>query len=100
MITYNGKKYEGDSITIMNGVVTIDGKLVEKDNEANIIHIHGDVGNLKTDKSVNCNNVSGNVDAGGSVNCDRVGNNVYAGGSVNSGNVRGDVRAGGSVVHG
>lgn len=99
MITYNGKQYEGTSISVVNGVVTIDGKLVEEGNTASIVHIHGDVGELKTDKSVNCNNVKGTVDAGGSVNCANVGGDVDAGGSVNAGRVQGSVDAGGSVIH-
>lgn len=99
MINYNGKEYEGTSISVINGTVIIDGKVVEEDNKASVIHIHGDVGELKTDKSVNCNNVKGDVDAGGSVNCSNVGGDVDAGGSVNAGKVQGNVDAGGSVIH-
>lgn len=99
MITYNGKQYEGNSISVVNGVVIVDGKVVEEGNQASVIHIHGDVGQLKTDKSVNCNNVKQWVDAGGSVNCGNVGGDVDAGGSVNAGKVLGSVDAGGSVIH-
>ena len=56
----------------------------------------GDVTNIKTDRSVNCNNVLGNIEAGGSVNCDDVGGDINAGGSVNCDDVKGSVIAKGS----
>jgi hypothetical protein len=103
MITVNGKTYQGNSVSVINGVVIIDGKKVtDKDLPDTILQIEvtGTLGELKTDASVNCDNVKGNVEAGGSVNCDTVGGNVNAGGSVNCDEVGGSVNAGGSVIHG
>lgn len=59
---------------------------------------HGPVLNLKSDFSVNCDEVQGYVNAGGSVNCDEVQGSVLAGGNVNCDDVQGDVRAGGNVA--
>ncbi len=101
-VTINGKTYSSSgSISVVNGVVVLDGKQIT-DVPKNILQIEvtGTLNNLKTDLSVNCDDVSGYVEAGGSVNCDNVGGNVNAGGSVNCDNVRGNVNAGGSVIHG
>lgn len=103
MITINGKTYQGNSVSVINSVVFIDGKRIDdKDLPKTILQIDvtGTLGELKTDASVNCDNVTGNVEAGGSVNCDRVNGNVNAGGSVNCDTVGGSVNAGGSVIHG
>lgn len=58
---------------------------------------HGPVLNLKSDFSVNCDEVQGYVNAGGSVNCDEVQGSVHAGGNVNCDDVQGHVQAGGNV---
>lgn len=103
MITINGKTYQGNSVSVVNNVVYVDGKRVDdKELPKTILQIdvQGTLGELKTDASVNCGNVTGSVEAGGSVNCDSVGGNVNAGGSVNCDTVRGSVNAGGSVIHG
>ena len=99
-VTINGKIYVGDDISIVNGVVTIDG--ARQDNVSGIVKIQiteGVLRMLKTDASVECGDVNGNVDAGGSVACGKVGGTVDAGGSVVvNGWVGGDVDAGGSIV--
>lgn len=96
-VTINGKTYEGNNISVRNGVVSIDGKPITE-TKAMELHIHGNVGELVSDMSVNITGkVLGNVSAKGSVNCDAVGGNVQAGGSVNCDDVGGSVTAGGSV---
>lgn len=104
-ININGKVYEGDNVSIVNGVVKIDGVIQTGDHlEKKICEIRvidGTIGQLRTDASVYCQNVTEYVDAGGSVTVQgSVGGAVDAGGSVNCGNVTGDVDAGGSVTCG
>lgn len=104
MININGKTYFGNSVSVSNGEVIIDGKRVDdhgaKNGVMTIKVIDGEVGNIVCDGSVDCDNVAGSVKAGGSVNCDDVGGNVTAGGSVNCDDVAGNIMAGGSVRHG
>lgn len=100
-VTINGKTYSGSSVVVINNRVLIDGKeITDKDLPKTILQIEvtGTLQELKTDASVNCDDVTGNVEAGGSVNCDSVGGNVNAGGSVNCDSVGGSVNAGGSVI--
>lgn len=109
-VTINNKTYRGNSVTVKNNVVYIDGKRVSDDddddndlvpNSSGIlkVEITGNVGSVKSDKSVNVRNgnVEGDVEARGSVNCDKVGGSVDAKGSVNCDGVKGNVTAGGSV---
>lgn len=118
MIKINGVTYEGNSVSIINGKVIIDGVCQVTDKLTGVVKIevtgnltsletdapvtvHGNVlGNVKAGGSVQCNDVGNNVDSGGSCNCGDVGGDVDAGGSVNCGKVNGDVDAGGSVRHG
>lgn len=105
-ITVNGVDVgAGRDISIINGVVTVDGQKVDMDvigtciqpGIVKIIVEGGDIHELKTDASVTCQDVTGNVDAGGSVRCRDVGGKVDAGGSIDCGEVHGSVDAGGSV---
>lgn len=103
MITINGKTYQGNSVTVINGRVIIDGKEVKDGSVPKnvlLIQVEGELGELTTDASVNCGEVRGNIEAGGSVNCDTVGGDISAGGSVNCDTVHGNINAGGSVIHG
>lgn len=61
------------------------------------IHWQGNVGNLRSDFSVCCQDVNGYIQAGGTVNCVDVAGPVSAGGNVNCGDVNGPVKAGGNV---
>ena len=100
IVTMNGKTYSGNNISIVNGVVTIDGKIVDDcDVPENVfkIKIEGSVENIFTDKSVECNQVSGNINAGGSVACSLVKGSVEAVGSVNCEDIDGTVNSGGSI---
>jgi len=99
-VIVNGKKYkvEGNNISVQNGKIYVDGKLInKKEAKANNIIIEGNVENIETDLSVSCNNVKGDIKAGGSINCDNVGGNITASGSVNCDRVNGDINAKGSV---
>lgn len=80
-ITHNGKTYVGNSISIVNNVVYVDGKKVEGDDSkeinitvegnieslsveamVNTMEVKGDVTNLKTVSGyINCRNVKGDI---------------------------------------
>jgi len=104
-VNINGVVYEGNNISIVNGVVKIDGVIqtgehLEK-KIAEIRVIDGTIGALRTDASVYCQDVTGNIDAGGSVTVQgSVGGEIDAGGSIKCGDVTGNVDAGGSVTCG
>ena len=101
-INIAGRSFVGQSVSIINGRVTIDG-VVQDGSLSGVVEIkvtEGVLGQLCCDASVSCGQVAGSVSAGGSVNCDAIGGNVIAGGSVNCNDVRGLVVAGGSVRHG
>ena len=104
-ININGQIYEGNNVSIVNGVVKIDGVIQSGEHlEKKICEIRvidGTIGALRTDASVYCQDVTGNIDAGGSVTVQgSVGGEVDAGGSVKCGDVNGNVDAGGSVTCG
>lgn len=100
MITINGKTYTGNSISIIDGVIKIDGKMeCAQDLCKNLqIIIHGDVGVLQTDGSATVKGSTSSIRAGGSVQCGSVTGDVQAGGSVTCGKVEGKIMAGGSVT--
>ena len=99
--TINGVKYEGNNVSIVNGVVTIDGVVQSTDRLSGVVKIvvTGTLQSLKTDGSVTCGTVEGSVNAGGSVECGNVGGYVSACGSVKCDKVGGSVQAGGSIRH-
>ncbi len=98
-VTINGKTYEGRSIEVKGGKVTIDGQPAgEAVKRVEVVVLSGDTLSIKADGDVRAGKVLGNVDAGGVVACDDVGGNVDAGGSVTCHNVKGDVDAGDSVM--
>lgn len=100
-ITIDGRTFEGDCVSIINGTVVIDGASQGGTLNGDVrLEIVGTLTNLKTDASVNMTGqIKGDVEAGGSVRCDDVGGNVNCGGSVSCDDVGGDVTAGGSVRH-
>lgn len=98
-IFIDGREFVGNSITIRNGVVTVDG-VRQEGTLSGVVElriVEGTVGHLECDGSVTAGNIHGDVKAGGSVTCDDVGGNVIAGGSVTCDNIGGSVMAGGSV---
>ena len=68
-VNINGKVYSGNNISIINGIVKIDG--VRKDGvESGDVKVNitgGMIQSLTTDASVECVSVIGDVTAGGSV---------------------------------
>lgn len=101
-ININGVVYEGNNLSIVNGVVKIDGVIQKGDHlEKKICEVRvlsGTIGALRTDASVTCQDVTGKIDAGGSVSVSgNVGGDIDAGGSIQCGDVKGNVDAGGSV---
>lgn len=102
----NGKTYNipnGKSISMINGSVYVDGKLLtDAPDLSGVLEIKwdGELASLTTDLSVSCDNVSGDVHAGQHVTCGRVEGSVNANGHVTCGRVVGDVKAGGHVTHG
>lgn len=100
-IMIDGKTYEGNCVSIRDGVVSIDGK-VQDGKVQGVVEvkvISGKIERLDTDASVSCGEVGGNIAAGGSVRVfGHVAGNVAAGGSVQaSGRLGGAISAGGSV---
>lgn len=98
-IRINGNTYQGNNVSIINGVVKIDG-VIQEGTVTGVVEVRildGTIENLTTDASVTCQAVSGNVRAGGSVTCTSVGGDADAGGSIKCGDVGRNVDAGGSV---
>lgn len=100
-ITINGQTVScyGNNITISNGNVIVDGKVIHSDigNNTQIV-INGDVNKIDCTGSVEVHGNSGSIDCGGSCTVDGdVNGNIDAGGSIECGNVSGDIDAGGSV---
>jgi|FAXJ01.1.fsa_nt_gi hypothetical protein len=79
-VTINGKTYSGRSVSILNGVVVIDGIKQDGDKLSGIVRIEvkGNLDSLKADAPVVVNGNVGSVEANGPVTC---------------GNVTGDVKA-------
>ena len=103
-ITLNGKTYTapaGASLTVINGKVMIDGKVVEEGLTGEVrLKVEGDLFTLVTDANVECGNVQGDVRADGNVTAGHVGGALKADGNVTCGTVRGDVKADGNVTCG
>jgi hypothetical protein len=98
-INIDGRSFVGRSVSIVNGVVTIDGER-QDGTVSGVVEIkitEGVLDMLRCDASVSCAEVFGNVTAGGSVNCAGVGGNVMAGGSVHCDAVSGSLSAAGHV---
>jgi hypothetical protein len=116
-VTINGKTYKGGkSVSVVNGVVIVDGKRVNEVEEGNrvVLQISGSIekflcdGDLEVEgdinaeevvsgQSISCSNIKGSVFSKGSVTSSDIDGRVEAGGSVNCANIGGDVQAGGSV---
>ena len=99
-IIINGKRYNGNCITMVNGVVTVDGELVQGESQGifNITIVGNVDGDVQCNGSVTVQgNVGRGVSSGGSATCKNVGGSVNAGGSVKSGKISGNVNAGGSI---
>lgn len=96
-ININGSSYSGSNVSIINGVVTIDG-VVQKQQIGHVVNvtITGDVDRIENaaGEVLVKGNVTGNVKTvSGDINCGSVGNDVQ----TVSGNVTADGSIGGSV---
>jgi hypothetical protein len=96
MININGKIYQGNNISIVNGKVTIDGKDQTPDSKEINITVNGNIDTLKVDVAnkvfvvgqVNSvSTVSGDVDTSGDV----LGSISTVSGDVECGNVGGSI---------
>lgn len=116
-ITINGKTYQGRNIKIRNGVVEVDGAIVQTSTsgpaeleveEGRIslevtgdLNVKGDIhGNVQVGGDLKAGNISGTVKADGDIQCGDVSGPVQAGGDVKAGSVSGGIRAGGDVMTG
>ena len=95
-VIINGKVFSGNNLSIINGLVIIDGKpqdgTVEGVVEVRITE--GSPVSVQSDAAVHCDEVAGNVRAGMEVNCGNVGGSVNAGMGITCGDVSGDINAG------
>jgi hypothetical protein len=86
------------SITIRNGELIVDGKVIHGIKDLSNVTIQGNVQNLNVTGAVHVEGrVTGRINAGGSVTCGDVVGDIDAGGSVTANNIDGDIDAGGSV---
>ncbi|MEX3625109.1 hypothetical protein [Viridibacillus arvi] len=119
MITINGQVFNGNSVTINNNQIIVDGVVQSNDLkdakeikvDANgfqgTLNIEGNAtlfgnveGNIRAKGSVSCDTVIGDVSAGGSVNCDDIKGNASAGGVINCDDIGGNASAGGMIRRG
>jgi hypothetical protein len=94
-ITINGVSYTGSSISISNGVVSINGKNVTPHDKIIDITVTGNIDDLRVDSCQKID-VTGNVKnvdtVSGDVRCGNVSGNVETtSGDIKCGNVGGDV---------
>lgn len=120
-ISINGNSFEGNSISVINGKVIVDGRDVTPESVTITIEVQGNVDQLnigacksiKIDGGCNdirsgsgnvvCGDVSGSVQSGsGDIQCRHVNGNVTTGsGDVECGNVGGNVSSiSGDIEHG
>lgn len=100
MVIINGQRFDGNNVSIINGVVVIDGNTTSLNGLSGVvkIEVQGNLTSLKTDASVTVNgSVLGDVSCGGSLHCGDVGGSASSGGSVKCDKVGGSLNAGGSV---
>lgn len=98
-VTINGIEYAGNNVSMVNGIVYIDGKAIDcgqgKINNKVELHIIGDVAIVKCDSNVT---VNGNVEAGNNISCGNIIGNVNSGNNTTCGNVEGNVNSGNNVT--
>lgn len=101
-ININGKSIsvQGSNISVVNGNVYVDGKLVEENLSGDVkISFEGSLASLTVDGSAKVyGDVKGDVRAGNSVKCGDVEGSVDAGNSIKCGNIGGSAEAGNSIV--
>ena len=106
MVVINGKKYSGNSVSVMDNKVFIDGKRVDQSDDEKVINIvvEGNINSLEVDSceklevTGNCGNVAsknGNIRINGDVSGDVTNKN----GDIDCFNVGGDVSTKNGDVH-
>lgn len=100
-VIINGKTINcsGSNISIQNGEVVIDGKVIQSNIGYDIkVVVYGDVNKLDCAGSVEVHGNCGSIDCSGSCKVDgNVNGDIDASGSVTCGNVAGDIDCSGSV---
>lgn len=100
-VVINGKSIDcvGSNITVQNGKVIVDGKVIQSNIGYDIkVVVYGDVNKLDCAGSVEVHGNCGSIDCSGSCKVDgNVDGNIDASGSVTCGNVAGDIDCSGSV---
>lgn len=97
-IIIDGKEIKNIEEDIKKGIhIHVKGSKVELIESKSPLIIYGNVEIIKTEGSVECENVEGNIIAKGSVNCGNVKGNVSSNSSVSCDNVGGNVTALNSV---
>lgn len=100
-IIINGKKItvDGNNISISNGTVTVDGKVIVTEIGATPeIKWEGPAANIRIDQgNLTCQDVSGDVEVGGSMKCRSISKSAQVGGSLTADSIEGNVTAGGSI---
>jgi len=121
MIVVNGKQYNGNNVSMRNGIVYIDGKLADTNDEKVItitvtgniqsleadycksIIVNGDVNKLQTTSGdVECGNVTGNIQStSGDIECGNIGGDASStSGDIKCGDVQGSVKTlSGDIKH-
>ena len=89
----------GSNITIQNGKVIVDGKVIQSDLYGDVkVVVNGNVDKIDYSGSVEVHGNCGSIDCSGSCKIDGdVNGNIDASGSVTCGKVSGDIDASGSV---
>lgn len=93
-IVVDGREFRGNSVTITNGKVTVDGVAQDGELVGDInITVHGDVERLENSAgTVKANNVGSIATQSGDVNCGAVNGSVQTmSGDVDCGNIGGSV---------
>lgn len=99
-VTINGKTYQGSRVVVKEGLVIVDGKVVEEQTlGALTIVVNGTLEQLQSDRSVLVDgDIKGSVSASGTVKAQTIHGDVEATGSVKAGQIHGAVQAVGRVA--
>jgi len=91
----DGREIRGGSISIINGVVTIDG-VRQTDTVSGVVEIRvveGVLGKVECDAPLTCGDVHGDVRCNGPMTCGDIGGNATAHGPMTCGDIGGNATA-------